>query len=387
MVISNSILASHLFKEEFLRIIQENKIVASIVQTIEPIIDAYIQDNTNYAPLAADGKAIKVDTRNASIDGKPAQSQSKTLEYLGDKDEEVADVDGMHKQIALAYYAICWLFEVFKKGQITFLKTCLFSFFLERLIDEVEINALINLLMEVLGKKRTSRHVREITLHTLLRIVRVEQHNGFFMKPGFIALLIGIAGNKNFSLDVNKTANEILAILSKIPDIEQYIQQNEEFAKLSIRAPTQGRTGIHLPQVKSFSNTVGAPSPLPSTSQQFQSSTQDNSVSTLPSVNGNRRMSGRSSSINRAKTPRKDEDNLSLERADSLRRKPPIARNNNYELNRSGFLDRSNEKFKPTEQDQSLNTLKRYNDKSLDVNPESVQAEKSGLPTQDSYSK
>ena len=109
-----------IIKEEFLRIIQENKIVVSVVQTVEPIIDAYIQDSTNYALLGTDGNLLKVDTRNASVDGKNVQSQFKTMEYLGDKDEEAADVDGMHKKIALVYYAICWLFEVFKKGERLF---------------------------------------------------------------------------------------------------------------------------------------------------------------------------------------------------------------------------------------------------------------------------
>ena len=241
--------------------------------------------------------------------------------------------------------------------------------------------------MEVLDKKKISRHVREITLHTLLRIVRVEQYNGFFMRPGFIAILIGIAGNKNFSLDVNKTANEILAILSRIPDIEQFIQQNEEYAKLSIRTSTQSRTGVHLPQIRNFSNTTGTPSPIPSTSQQFQPFNSDNSASTLPSTNRNRRMSGRSSSISRAKTPRRDEGNTSVDIGDSYKRKPPMARDNNYELNRSSLLNRSNDRMIAAERESNLNHLKASHDRSLNIDPDSVHAEKSSLPTQDIHSK
>ena len=75
----------------------------TIMQVVEPVIDRYIQDNTNYTQS-------NVDTKKTKPEGTPA------LEYMEDVPEDVSDVDGMQKHVALIYYAICWLFELFKKG-------------------------------------------------------------------------------------------------------------------------------------------------------------------------------------------------------------------------------------------------------------------------------
>lgn len=105
--------------EEFLKVVQENKIMPSILQTVEPIVESYIQDNTNYTQLNIDFKKSKND-----INPDPSSSKNTTpsghfkyyIEYMEDNGEDIVDIDGMHKQIALVYYAICWLFELFKKG-------------------------------------------------------------------------------------------------------------------------------------------------------------------------------------------------------------------------------------------------------------------------------
>ena len=85
----------------------------TILQTIEPIVLFHIQDNTNYIQLVNENKRLRHDNE---ADPFKALNVKNFSENADSSVEDVAEIDGMHKQIALVYYAICWLFELFKKG-------------------------------------------------------------------------------------------------------------------------------------------------------------------------------------------------------------------------------------------------------------------------------
>lgn len=93
-----------------MKVVQENKIMTDIMQITLPIIQNYIQDSTKHAKLAIDTNKTKTEANN---------EESNMNKFFFD-DEEVPEgtplIYGMQKHIALVYFAICWLFELFKKG-------------------------------------------------------------------------------------------------------------------------------------------------------------------------------------------------------------------------------------------------------------------------------
>ena len=101
-----------------MRLVQENKIMPAIFQTVEPIIVSHIQDDTNYAHSNNENKRSKHDHEADAFKGLNVRTFTENADHTAD---DLAEVDGMHKRIALVYYAICWLLELFKKGKSLFI--------------------------------------------------------------------------------------------------------------------------------------------------------------------------------------------------------------------------------------------------------------------------
>lgn len=109
--------------EEFLRLVQENKILPAILQTVEPIILFHIQDNTNYTQLSHENRRPKPDHEVDTLKGLHVKTFTENPDHTPD---DLVEMDGMHKRIALVYYAICWLFELFKKGKFNLFSLLVF---------------------------------------------------------------------------------------------------------------------------------------------------------------------------------------------------------------------------------------------------------------------
>ena len=194
----------------------------------------------------------------------------------------------------------------------------------EPLIEDIETGHLISLLMDVFEKPRLAKQIREITMHTLLRIVRFERYNRYFAKGSFLTLLVSMASNKNLSPEINKTAVDMLTILVKTSDISQYLNNDEDYHRLNLRNASRVQVAT-LPQVKTFSGvTIGPNSPV-TTNAAFQLNNQGDFI--LPEVTKQRRPSLRSNSTNRMGTPRRNSrpqnfDNSSVRMEEGLEKTP-----------------------------------------------------------------
>lgn len=197
-------------------------------------------------------------------------------------------------------------------------------------MNEIDVSGLTTLLIEILEKNRISKHVREIALHTLLRIVRIEQYNGYFVRPSFLMRLIELAGNKILPATVNKTAVEILSILAKMPDINQFLATNDEFKKLNMRNPGAGPTRgqvVALPQIKFFTGLLNSISASTAAEQPILKANEN----FLPEVSKNGQINAnkvRSNSVSREITPKRDQANTSFQGVDQEPRKRSVSRDN-----------------------------------------------------------
>lgn len=201
----------------------------------------------------------------------------------------------------------------------------------------MDMGHLISLLMDILDKNRLTKHIREITLHTLLRIIRVEHYNGYFMKESFLRTLIATATNKNVSVEVNKTAIEMLNILARFPDINQILIQDDEFLKLNIKPFAQSRAqGVILPAIKTFStqggnvNAAAGPDRGSNANQLLDF--------TLPEVSKPHKTNFRSNSFNKSTVPVKEPSNANHNNVsqrldysfDNATQKTPTLQTNNF---------------------------------------------------------
>lgn len=196
-------------------------------------------------------------------------------------------------------------------------------------MDDLDIVQLISRLMDIFEKTRLTKHIREITMHTMLRIIKTERFNRHFTKGSFLTLLVATAGNRNLSQDINKTAFEMLSILAKIPDISQYLLQDDDYHRLNIRGFSRVPVTT-VPQPKTFSALTANPnSPVTSGGRPSNPNIQGDVV--LPDISKPRRPSLRSNSFNRTRdlgTYNYHNSSLRMDKMDDS----PMLRANNFGL-------------------------------------------------------
>jgi len=133
--------------DDFLNLVIRNGIMGSVAGFAIPLIVGYCNDSTN---IVSEGGEYIISLED---------TESKHREE--DITTEVSEVDGMSRPTAIVYYSISMLWELFRK---------------EKNFKESSPQKMVDALFKLLNKQKLPKPLRNIILHTLLRISYFENY-------------------------------------------------------------------------------------------------------------------------------------------------------------------------------------------------------------------